>query len=152
MKKVCILSLIGILAAIMILASGCASTTTHTPVLVPQSQNLVNGAITVKADGYYDVSFTVTSSMENPIVSGSFTASGGSGNDIIAYIFDSIDYTNWSNNHQSSAFYNSGQVTTQNISTSLAPGSYYLVFDNTFSTFTSKVVNTTVNLNYDTLQ
>jgi len=94
----------------------------------------------------------VTSSMENAVVSGSFTASGGSGNDIIAYIFDSIDYTNWSNGHQSTNFYSSGQVTTQNISTSLAPGSYYLVFSNTFSALTPKVVNTTVNLTWSELR
>jgi len=167
MKKIAILVLIFVLITTLILVSGCGSTTTliqgnpnnpgnvvstHTPILVPESQNLVNGAITVKANGSYYQQFTVTSSMRNPVVSGSFKASGGSGNDIIVYIFDSINYTNWSNGHQSSAFYNSGQVTVQNINTSLAPGSYYLVFDNTFSTLTSKVVTTTINLNYDVMQ
>lgn len=164
MKRFVILGFACILVSTLVLASGCTNTasattnstnqsniitTTPTSKLVPGSQNLVNGAITINANGYYDQLFTITNGMENTVLSGSFTASGGSGNDVIVYIFNSTNFTNWTNGQQSANFYNSGQVTTQNINVSLESGLYYLVFDNTFSTSTTKVVNATINLNYN---
>ena len=96
------------------------STPTPTRVLVHQASNLVNGTITVKAGTWYATSFTVINQL-NVRVSGSFRASGGSGNDIVALILDDIAYTNWSNGHQVSAIYNSGQLTVANINVSISP-------------------------------
>jgi hypothetical protein len=87
--------------------------------------------------------------MTNPRVKGSFTASGGSGNDIETFIFDDMAYTNWVNGHQVNTFYNSGRITVANIDASITtPGKYHLVFNNGFSIFTSKHVSTTVNLEW----
>jgi hypothetical protein len=123
-----------------------------TPVLVPQSQNLVNGMITVRAGGYYDQSFSVTSSMQNARITGSFRASGGSGNDIVTLIMDDMAFTNWVNGHQVQVYYQSGQITVANIDASLPLGKYHLVFSNTFSSFSSKSVSTKVDLNWSELR
>jgi hypothetical protein len=141
-----------ILGLILALVVGCGpSTVPRQPgqVLVLQTQNLVNGMITVPAGTYYAQPFSVTSRMQSVKVSGSFHASGGSGNDIETYILDDMAYTNWASGHQVNTFYNSGCVTVANIDAPLAtPGTYYLVFNNRFSTFASKQVSTTVNLEW----
>jgi hypothetical protein len=119
--------------------------------ILPQQQtmNIVNGMITVNAGNYESYQFTIPSGASGASVSGSFTASGGSGNDIIVLIMDSTDFVNWQNGHSASAYYNSGQETTGTISASLPAGAtYYLVYSNTFSTFSSKNVQTSVNLDY----
>lgn len=141
-----------------------AQKTTSTPVLVHKSLNLVNGIITVKSGGWYSTSFTVSFtsftvdgvpgvSPQNERVVGSFTATGGSGNDIIALILDDMSYTNWSNGHTVNTFYNSGQITVANINIPITTsGTYYLIFSNTFSPFTSKEVNANVNVEWDVLE
>ena len=119
----------------------------YQPVL--HSSNLVNGIITVDPGGYYRVRFSVTSTMTDAAVVGSFTASGGSGNDIETYILDDMAFTNWINGHTVNTLYNSGRITVAEINTPITtPGTYYLVFNNEFSTFASKEVTTTVNLQW----
>lgn len=111
--------------------------------------NIVNGLVTVNAGSYEDYTFTVHSGASNIQVSGSFAASGGSGNDIRIFIFDQTDFTNWQNGHTSNCYYQSGQTTTGTISATLpSAGTYVLVYDNTFSTFSQKNVNTEVDLSY----
>ena len=114
-----------------------------------QSQNIVNGLITVQAGSYNYYAFTVPAGAANIHVVGTFTATGGGGNDIVVYIMDQTDFVNWSNRHQSTAYYNSGQLTTESFDIDLGPGiSYDLVYSNIFSAFTSKNVQTTANLFY----
>lgn len=121
----------------------------HTRQPVLQTSNLVNGTITVNSRSYYNAVFSVTSAMTNSTLTGSFTASGGSGNDIIAMVLDDMSFTNWINGHQVNSLYSSGQLTTANINVSITtPGTYHLVFSNAFSTFTSKQVSTSVNLQW----
>jgi hypothetical protein len=111
--------------------------------------NLVNGLLTVNAGSYEYYSFTVPSGASDIQVSGSFTASGGSGNDIRIYILDSTSFVNWKNGHSVSTYYNSGQMTTGTITATLpSGGTYYLVYDNTFSWFSQKNVNTWATLSY----
>jgi len=162
MRKFYTFGLICVLALTLILATGCSSNgssggnsnnqgnavSTSTPTLVTQSMNLVNGVITVNAGSFYDKPFTIGSGYQNVNVTGSFQASGGSGNDIEVYIFSDMDFTNWSNGHQASNVYDSGKMTVGNISAAMTAGSYHLVFNNNFSTFTSKQVSTNANLNY----
>jgi hypothetical protein len=122
------------------------------PVWTHKTLNLVNGIITVKAGGWYSTSFTVSGNPSNETLIGSFTASGGSGNDIIALLLDDTAYTNWSNGHQVNVYYNSGQITTGKINVSItSAGKYFFVFSNRFSTFTSKEVNANVNVGWDEL-
>lgn len=119
--------------------------------LVPRryTVNIVNGLITVPPGGYEYYEFTVPSCASNARVYGSFLASGGSGNDIIVDVMDQTNFINWENGHQAYAYYTSGQVTTGTINAYLQGGNtYYLVYDNTFSVFSTKNVQTTVNLYY----
>ena len=141
-----------------------------TSVLVPQSQNLVNGMITVPTSSYYDQSFSVTSSMQNARIIGSFEASGGLANDISVIIMDDMSFINWANSYQvqkvmdAVAFlnwakehpiqncYHSGRVMVGNIDVSLSSGKYHLVFENLFGDRASKNVITRVDLNWSELR
>jgi len=171
MKKSMALLLVSIVGTILMGFSGCTKTVTQpvyyppvtqtvthtptkTPTYVPQSSNLVNGTVTANAGSYYYQAFTVdTSYMTNPTVVGSFTASGGSGNDVIALILDAMSFTNWVNGHQVNTYYNSGQVTVANINAPISTsGTYYLVFSNTFSIISTKHVAATVNLTWSQLE
>src|SRR5271157_6018202 len=69
----------------------------YSTVTTPQasSPNVVNGVITVGAGTHQAYEVTVPSGAYNVQLSGTFTANGGSGNDIIVYIFDSTNYVNW---------------------------------------------------------
>ena len=70
---------------------------------------------------------------------------------IYCYIMNSGNFTNWENNQQAYFIFNSGQVTTAKAIISLpGPGTYYVVFDNTFSVFSYKIVNYTITLSYYT--
>ena len=156
MKKVFILIISLFLVTIL---AGCGANkqaaaainnaTSHTPVarLVNRSQNLVNATITVSAGNIYDQSFIITAEMQKPNITGSFRASGGSGNDISVLVLSDMDFTNWNNGHESHCVYQSGTVTVGQIDTFfLVPGKYHLVFSNKFSVFTSKNVATNINI------
>ena len=111
--------------------------------------NLVNGLLTINGGSYQYYQFTVPSGASGIQVTGTFTASGGSGNDIKVFVLDSTSFVNWKNGHTVSTYYNSGQLTTGTISATLpSGGTYYLVYDNTFSVFSQKNVNTQATLSY----
>jgi hypothetical protein len=104
------------------------------------STSVVNGQVTVGPGSTKSFTVAVPLGATGAHISGSFTATGGGGNDIIAYVKDS--YGN--------VLYNSGQVTTGNFDVQLVSGSTYsLVFDNTFSTVSTKTVSAQANLNYN---
>jgi hypothetical protein len=69
------------------------------------------------------------------------------------YVFDYTNLINWENGHQASAYYSTGQETAFSISVQLpsvvggGTATYYVVFDNTFSTF-SKTVTDTLTVTY----
>jgi hypothetical protein len=111
--------------------------------------NIVNDLITVNANEYEYYPFYVPSGATNVQVQGSFTASGGSVNDIEVLIMGSTDFVNWQNGNQASAYYDSGQLTTSSFDALLPSGqrTYYLVYSNTFS-ISQKNVNTQANLSY----
>jgi hypothetical protein len=116
--------------------------TTHT-------LTLVNSIISVPAEDWRTTQVNITYTMQNPRISGSFTASGGSGNDIKVLVMNEADYTNWSNGHSVTPRYNSGQLTTATYNVDLAVGTYRVVYDNSFSTLTSKNVTTRVDLSWE---
>lgn len=116
---------------------------------IPVSQKLATGQILVRAGGYVQYRITITPEMVEPVITGSFNASGGSGNDINAVIVDEMNYTNWINGHEARAFWGTqGKKTTDNFEVRLRPGQYYLVFSNKFSAFTDKQVFLEVDLNH----
>lgn len=113
------------------------------------AHNVVNGTITVSPGTHQDYPVTVTTGMSDAKLDGSFTASGGSGNDIIVMVMDATNYANWENNHTYSCCYNSGQITTGQISAYIGtPGTYYVIYSNMFSVFSTKQVTTRVDLHY----
>ena len=133
MKQVLLFSFI----IIAVVTSGCTSVS-------PIHQNIVNGDISVGAGKYVYYQFSVPSQAS---ISGEFSASGGSGNDIEILILDETSYINWINGHSVSAYYDSGQMTTGSITASVPAGKYYLIYSNKFSTLSDKNVKTRVDVN-----
>ena len=87
---------------------------------------------------------------EKPVrVTGRFEAEGGR-NDVEVYILDEDGLANFKNGDTAQTYYNSGRVTVGNLSITLPPRgqNYYIVFSNTFSTFTSKAVKAFVTALY----
>lgn len=111
--------------------------------------NIVNAVITIRAGSYVAYPVSVTSEMENARLIGTFTASGGSGNDIKVYVMDETNYINWKNGHEAYCYYNSGKVTTGSFTVYLSSGKYYVIYDNTFSIISDKEVSTRVDLEYE---
>ena len=164
MRKCTFLALLISLVLVLSLVLGCSAPQwpsgapsrpkSPTPVLVPQSRNLVNATITVGPGKHYDIPFSVNvNTMRNVRVVGSFRASGGSGNDIKAIIMDDMAYINWVNGHQVSILYLSGKITTANIDVAITTsGKYHVVFSNDFSILSSKHVSTRVELEWSELR
>lgn len=112
-------------------------------------QPLTNGAATVNAAGYTWYPFTIPAGASSVAISGHFSASGGTGNDIGCYIFDEDGFANFKNGHPTNAYYNSGKVTQAKIGAANLPaGKYYLVLDNRFSLLTPKAVQVQATLSY----
>jgi hypothetical protein len=78
-------------------------------------------------------------------VAGMFRAQGGRGNDIRVIIVDGMGLENLNNHNQFRAYYDSGKVTVANIDVQLGPGTFYMVFDNSFSLLTNKLVTLSLN-------
>lgn len=116
---------------------------------VPATEKVATGQIIVKAQGYVQYRIVITPEMVEPTLTGTFNASGGTGNDITAVVADEMNYTNWINGHQSQVFWSTqGKETTGNFELRLKPGLYYLAFSNKFSALTDKQVFVEANLNY----
>ena len=120
------------------------------PLPQQRSMPVTNGALTVAAHSYSFYPFKVPDGVSTVGVSGKFTASGGSGNDIIAYILDDDGFVNFKNGHEARMYYNSGKVTQASIGISLpnTATTYYLIFDNQYSIITPKAVTSNVAVNY----
>lgn len=114
-----------------------------------KSISILSGSIKVNPLSQSSYSFSVPNAVLNPVISGSFSVSGGSGNDINVYIMSSQDYSSWKNGNQVYPNYNSGRVSSGNINLQLSPGqAYYIIFDNTFSLISSKTVSGQITLTY----
>jgi hypothetical protein len=79
-------------------------------------------------------------------VAGRFQATQG--NNVQAHILDDEGLINLRNRSQYRSYYESGRVTVGTIDVRLAPGTYYLVFENFYSTFSNKVVQANVTLEF----
>ena len=112
--------------------------------------NLANGTIAVGPGNYHSTEFTVSSSMQRPTVVGTFSAHAALGDNIEVYIFNDLAFANWSHGSTppNGTIYSSGRITTDNINVSVAPGTYYLIFSNEYSTFSTKQVSTSIDLEW----
>ena len=106
--------------------------------------------LTVGSTSYHFFKLEVPSGATSVHLEGSFTASGGSGNDVEVYVLPETDFVNWQNQHAAKTYYNSGKVTVGNFSVNLPTdaGTYYLVFDNRFSLLSNKEVEVKGALTY----
>lgn len=121
------------------------------PVLVPATQNLFTGQITVRPGGYASNTFTVQPGMLNFHVVGQFNASGGLGNDIQVVLADPNQFQDWINGHPATVFYSTNKETTEHFDIGpLGPGQYIFAFSNKFSIFAQKQVFTQVDANWQT--
>jgi hypothetical protein len=116
---------------------GSASSTPPPLPLTPPSFVVKAGQIS-----YFD--FTITGASAH--VRGRFEASGGSGNDIQVAIADADGFENWKNGHTAHVMYGSDKTTIGNINVTLAPGTYYLGFNNKFSMLTDKTVTSDITV------
>jgi hypothetical protein len=115
----------------------------------PQTQIITNGALTVTALGSSYYKFVVPPGATNVSVDGHFSATGGMGNDIIVCILTEDQFVNFQNHHSTPTYYNSGKVTQDGINATLpGGGTYYLVFDNTFSLLSPKAVQVNATLHF----
>jgi len=126
------------------------SQTVQETFVVPQTQVsssvfLVNNVFTVAPGKLQYFQFNVNG---KATVVGKFRAQGGSRNDIKVYILNQDGFENYRNGNNTPTFYNSGQVTVGTVYSVLLTGSYYLVFDNSFSLLSNKAVTATVELKY----
>jgi hypothetical protein len=81
-------------------------------------------------------------------VFGHFKAEGGSRNDITVCIFDEDGFANWQKRHTARMYYDSGKATAGKIDVRfrLKPGTYYLVFDNSFSGLSNKAITSDIQI------
>ena len=123
---------------------------THQPQLHAQATG--DKAFTVNAGGAYYYKFQVPAGAYSVALKGHFSATGGSGNDIEAYLVTEDDLVNWQNGHTVHTLYNSGRVTQETVNVALPSdaGKYCLVFNNKFSLLTPKAVQTDVTFSYYT--
>ncbi len=110
------------------------------------SSALTAQAFTVEASQYRYFPFRVPSETRSLQVAGRFRAQGGSGNDIQVLLLDEDGFENYKNGHGTGTYYNSGRVTVGRVNVRLAPGQYYLVFNNSYSLVTNKAVTSDIAL------
>jgi hypothetical protein len=109
----------------------------------------VSGAVQIEGGKSASYRLDVSPDMLEASIKGSFTATGGSGNDVQVAIGDQMNITNWTNGHQSSVIWETpGQVTTGAFDVKLKPGTYFLVISNRFSVLSDKSVTVEANLGY----
>jgi len=114
------------------------------------SVTIANETLSVRPGGYVYYTVEVPSYAINPAFSISFTASGGTGNDIRVYVIQgTAEFVEWQHGFSVPVIYNSGQVTAASTTVYLpGPGTYYIVFDNTFSWISTKTVSVNIVLQY----
>jgi hypothetical protein len=123
------------------------------PRYVPMTTSIASGQVVVRHGGAVNYRITITSDMREPVVSGTFTAAGGQGNDITAVLADESGYMNWVNGHQAQVYWSTqGKQTTGSFEVRLKPGTYYLGLSNRFSALTDKYVELEASLKYQQLQ
>jgi len=116
----------------------------------PRVMPLVDTAFTLNAAQGMHWNFTVPPNATDVRVEGTFTASGGTGNDVEVYLLNDDEFVNWQNRHAVNTLYNSGRMTQGTVNAVLppGPGAYHLVFNNKFSLISPKAVRASIRLHY----
>jgi hypothetical protein len=97
-------------------------------------------AIEIPASSYITYPFTLADT-RGCVLSGHVLGLAGGNKDVDVILFDADGFTNWKNHNTARTLFNPGKATATTISARLpGPGSYVLVFSNTFSAVTRKTV------------
>jgi hypothetical protein len=120
------------------------------PIREPQVMSVVDTAFTLNAAQGMNWHFNVPANATDVRLEGTFTASGGTGNDVEVYVLNDDEFVNWRSGNKVNALYNSGRMTRGTLNTVLpaGAGTYHLVFNNKFSLFTPKAVSASIRLRY----
>ncbi len=115
-----------------------------------KTMNIVNGLLIIDPEGCQGYRFQTPSEASCIHVQGSFTTSGGVGNDIQMLIMDMVAFLDWQNHLPVRLYHDSGKLKECDFDVSLpAGGDFCIVFSNTFSSVSRKVVKAKANLIYD---
>lgn len=116
----------------------------------PHSTPLSTEGLTINQLGYSYFKIEVPAKASSVLLHGKFTASGGGGNTIEAFVFSEDGYLSWQEQHDGAPLYSSGRVSMDTIDANLpsGPGTYYLVFNNKFSPTTPKTIRMNAKLTY----
>lgn len=102
----------------------------------PQRETLFSGQVQVGPGQRYQLPFATQSNFRNARIAGNVHAQGGSGNDIRVFV-----------TRGQSLIYDSGRRRSVVMSVDFSePGNYVLIFDNSFSVVSPKVVSGTISL------
>ena len=120
------------------------------PGQITYTNRVLTEVLTVSPSGYEYTSFVIPSEATSVHIQGSFTASGGSGDDIYVIVMDEINFVHWKNGHESESYYASGQliITSFDVSLPAGRGTYYLVYSNMFDRIWQKHIQTIVSAIY----
>jgi len=120
----------------------------------PVQQSVLDGELSIAPRQTTSQSFTVPDGAINGEISGTFTASGGFGNDVEAAILsDQIGLSNYMNGHYTQGvWFTPGQQTSGRFDVRLRPGTYYIAFRNYNALFSTKRVYVQALLKYSALK
>ena len=139
-----------VILILVVVAVAIVSARTVGPVITQsQTLNIVNGSFAVDKSGYTYYTIGVPGGTTDDEVKGSFSTTAVSG--IQVYIMNGENLFVWAINPATvhvSSYFKSGPVVSDSINVKLSPGTYYLIFDNTFSNY-SKVVQANFSLYYN---
>lgn len=123
---------------------------TTVPQLKRHTLSFGSGALTVAQARSSYFKMTVPADATDVQLQGHFTAQGGSGNDIMVQVMNDNEFVNWQNHHGQDTLWDSDKVTVGDIKLSLpnGAGTYYLLFNNSFSLITPKAVQHNITLTY----
>ena len=118
------------------------------------SESIASGSFDVAARNFKPFKVIVPQGATNAVLEGTFTASGGSGDDIEVTLLDEVQFLNWQNRHKFQPLYESGRITADRMKVTLPPdaSTYVVVFSNRFSLLSAKGVVADLKLRYDPLE
>lgn len=116
----------------------------------PHGIPLSDHVITINQLGYSYIKLAVPAKASSVVLHGNFAASGGGGNTIEVFVFSESGYGNWQKQQYADPLYSSGRVSMDTIEANLpsGAGTYYLVFNNKFSTLTPKTIRMDAKVTY----
>ncbi len=117
---------------------------------IPHTETITETPFSVNSHSFSSFRFTVPPGATNVVVSGQFSATGGSANDVEVFVLTDDAFAAWQGGYSTNMYYDSGRVTQSSINAALPPGAgtYYLVFNNKFSLRTAKAVEAVATLRY----